>query len=290
MEEKQINIREDNKVKKYQEYYVAFLDILGFKALLKDRTCEEIYSIFEILHQNARGKLNLNGVDIQAYKHIHHIILSDSIIIYIKANKPDAFAALVHICNKLQYSLANRDKPILLRGAIAIGDLYHKKDVIYGSGLSSAYSLESNLAKYPRIIFTGDVLERGLENTTYMFPYMEGFTNLYQKDKDSLYFVNYFSPDFWDTNILIKYYDSLNNICNEQLNQAIEEGLRNKYIWLKKKVDKAIKMYPDVEKYYKEIEEKKQEQERLKYNKRFSIYSQQQIKLSVEYPEKISNK
>lgn len=27
---------------KYQEHYAVFLDILGFKSLLKDRTCEEI--------------------------------------------------------------------------------------------------------------------------------------------------------------------------------------------------------------------------------------------------------
>ena len=276
---------------KYQEHFVAFLDILGFKSLLKDRTCEEIYSIFEVLHKKTQGRRNLNGVEIEAYNYIRHTILSDSVIVYIKSNIDDAFAALIDICNKLQYSLANRDKPILLRGAIAIGDLYHKNDIIYGNGLSSAYLLESNLAKYPRIIFTGDTLERGLKNTKYMFPDMEGLMRPYQEDDDALYFTDYLSPDFWNTDTLVKYYDRLMRICNEQLNQATDEGLRNKYIWLKKKVEKAIKVHTDVAKYYREIEEIKQEQQLLEYNERFSIYTQQpQIEISVKHPEDIKNK
>lgn len=276
---------------KYQEHFVAFLDILGFKSLLKDRTCEEIYSIFEVLHKKTQGRRNLNGVEIQAYNYIRHTILSDSVIVYIKSNIDDAFAALIDICNKLQYSLANRDKPILLRGAIAIGDLYHKNDIIYGNGLSSAYLLESNLAKYPRIIFTGDTLERGLKNTKYMFPDMEGIMRLYQEDDDALYFTDYLSPDLLNTDTLIKYYDRLMGICNEQLNQATDEGLRNKYIWLKKKVDKSIKVHTDVAKHYREIEEKKQERQLLEYNERFSIYSQQpQIKIRVGYPKAIKKK
>lgn len=257
---------------KYQEHFVAFLDILGFKSLLKDRTCEEIYSIFEVLHKKTQGRHNLNGVEIKAYKYIRHTILSDSVIVYIKSNIDDAFVALIDICNKLQYSLANRDKPILLRGAIVIGDLYHKKDIIYENGLSSAYLLESNLAKYPRIIFTGDTLEKGLKNTKYMFLDMEGIIRPYQEDDDSLYFTDYLSPDFFNADSLIKYYDRLIALCNKELNQATEERLRNKYIWLKKNVDKAIKVHVDVAEHYKKIEEEKQEQSMLEYNKRFSIF------------------
>lgn len=271
---------------KYQEYYVAFIDILGFKSLLKERKCEEIYSIFEVLRKKTHGRLNMNGVEIKAYNHIHYTILSDSVIVYIKSNIDDAFATLVDICKKLQFSLANRDIPIFLRGAISIGDLFHKKDVIYGNALSSAYLLESNLAKYPRVIFTGDTLEKGLKNTKYMFPDMEGIIKPYQEDDDALYFVDYLLPDVWNTDKLIKYYHTLKNICNEQLNQVTEEGLRNKYIWLKAKVDKAIKVNTGVDKYFRELEKKKHEQDLLEYNERFSIYSQQpQIKTSVKYQE-----
>ncbi|MBQ7373282.1 MAG: hypothetical protein IJW64_01800 [Clostridia bacterium] len=258
---------------RYHEHFVAFLDILGFKSLLKDLSCEDIFSIFEVLHKKANGMRNQNGVEIKAYDYIHHTILSDSIVLYIRSDIDDAFAALIDICNKLQYSLANRDKPILLRGGIEVGDLFYENDIIYGNGLSSAYLLENNLAKYPRIIFTGDTLKKGLKNTKYMFVDMEGIMRPYQEDDDALYYTDYFSPDFWDTDTLIQYYDRLLGVCNEQLNQAIEEGLRSKYLWLKKKVERAIKIHSSVAEYYRKRTEEKQET--LEYNDRFSIYPQQ---------------
>ena len=270
----------------YKEHFVAFLDVLGFKSLLKNASCEELYSIFEVIHKKTCGRRNQNGVEIQAYNHIHHTILSDSVIVYIRSDIDDAFAALIDICNKLQYSLANRAKPILLRGGIAIGTLFYENDIVYGEGLSSAYLLENNLAKYPRIIFTGDTLERGLQNTKYMFVDMEGIMRPYREDDDALYFADYLSPDFWDIHKLIRYYDRLLDMCNHQLNQAIDEGVRAKYLWLKAKIDDAIKMHGQIAEHYKKLDEEKRAQETLSYNRRFSIYPQQ---LTVEIKEVIKN-
>ena len=262
-------------MKKYNEHFVAFLDILGFKSLLNNTRCDDIYSIFEVLHKKTNSRRNQNGVEIEAYRHIKHTILSDSVIVYIRSDIDDAFAALIDICNKLQYSLANREKPILLRGGIAVGELFYENDIIYGNGLSSAYLLENNLAKYPRIIFTGETLKKGLENTKYMFVDMEGISKPYLEDEDALYFTDYLSPDFWDNNKLIDYYDKLINLCEYQLNQAIEDSLRMKYIWLKKKIEKAIEVHSGVANYYKKKEEEKREKEIREYNNRFSIYPQQ---------------
>ena len=259
----------------YKEHFVAFLDILGFKSLLKDTSCEDIYSIFEVLHKKAHGRRNQNGVEIYAYEHIHHTILSDSIIVYIKSDIDDAFAALIDICNKLQFSLANREKPILLRGGISVGDLFCENDIIYGNGLSSAYLLENNLAKYPRIIFTGETLEKGLKNTKYMFVDMEGIIRPYQEDDDALYYTDYLYPEFWDNATLIQYYDRLIDMCTCQLNQANDSSLREKYLWLKKKVENAINVRSNIAEHYKRLKEEKDEQRIAEYNSRFSIYPQQ---------------
>jgi len=275
----------ENK-KEYKEYYVAFLDILGFKSLLKNSSCGEIYSVFEILHNKTHGKRTQNGVEIEAYNHIHHTILSDSVIVYIRADIDDAFAALIDICNRLQSSLANKDVPILLRGGIAIGELFYENDIIYGNGLTAAYLLENNLAKYPRIIFTGDTLEKGLKNTKYMFSDMEGIIRPYQKDEDYLYYADYLFPDFLHTAQIIEYYDRLLTICKNQLNQSIEDNLREKYLWLKKKVDKAIHIHSDISDYYQKLEKQQEEKRLHEYNSRFSIYPQQ---FNVEI-EEVSNK
>lgn len=259
-------------MRKYKEHFVAFLDILGFKSLLKDASCEEIYSIFEVLHKKSSGRRNQNGVEIKAYNHIHHTILSDSVIVYIRSDIDDAFAALIDICNQLQRSLANREKPILLRGGITVGNLYNKNDIIYGEGLSSAYLLENNLAKFPRIIFTGDTLKRGLYNTKYMFSEMEGLKRPYIEDDDALYFADYLSPSFWDDDALIKYYDRLLDLCAQQLNQSTDEGLRAKYFWLKSKIESAITVHSSVAEYYRKLAEEKHKREMQEYNNRFSIY------------------
>ena len=265
----------ENVLKNYSEHFVAFLDILGFKSLLNNTGCDDIYSIFEVLHKKTSSRRNQNGVEIEAYHHIKHTILSDSVIIYIRADIDDAFASLIDICNQLQSSLANREKPILLRGGIVVGELFYENDIIFGNGLTSAYLLESNLAKYPRIIFTGETLKVGFQNTKYMFVDMEGIIKPYQEDDDALYYADYLLPCFWDIDKLIQYYDRLIDLCDYNLNKAIEDSLRAKYIWLKKKIDKSIKIQSDVSKYFNDREEAKRAQALQEYNEKFSIYPQQ---------------
>ena len=84
--------------------------------------------------------------------------------------------------------------------------------------------------------------------------------------------------------MLIKYYDRLLDLCDYQLNQAIEDGLRAKYLWLKKKVDQAVNRHDHVSDYFKKREEEKREQWLREYNDKFSIYPQQlEVKIVTKY-------
>ena len=189
---------------------------------------------------------------------------------------------MIHICKQLQLSLANRDHPILLRGGIAIGDLFCESDIIYGEGLSSAYLLENNLAKYPRIIFTGDTLFKGLENTKYMFSDMEGLIPPYKEDDDALYYPDYLYPEFWHKDELVQYFDRLKSMCDFYLNQGIDINLREKYLWLKRKIEDSIKINSCVAEHYRKKETEKSEQHFEKYNSRFSMYPHEfDVKLKI---------
>ena len=55
--------------------------------------------------------------------------------------------------------MIEHNDPILVRGAITLGDLYCKEDVIFGSGLSNSYLMEEKIAKYPRIIISKDLVD-----------------------------------------------------------------------------------------------------------------------------------
>ena len=91
----------------YEEHFVAFIDVLGFKELLTTKaTCEEIYSIFEHLQNNSRTTMFYNGEDVEAFDHVKHYIMSDSIVLYIKADIEEAFLALLGTCLHLQKTLA----------------------------------------------------------------------------------------------------------------------------------------------------------------------------------------
>lgn len=64
-----------------------------------------------------------------------------------------------------QVSLAELADPVILRGGIVRGNLYAKGDITFGSGLTAAYLLEEKSAKFPRIIMTGELVEKALGET-----------------------------------------------------------------------------------------------------------------------------
>jgi hypothetical protein len=45
-----------------------------------------------------------------------------------------------------------------IRGALVKGKLYHDNAMVFGEALVRAYELESNLARYPRVMITRDVM------------------------------------------------------------------------------------------------------------------------------------
>lgn len=253
-----------------------FLDILGFKAFIDHEECETIYQIFEVIHARSKAALNYNGFDIQAFEKIQYKILSDSVIIFIDAEIDDSFPTLLTICTQLQRALANRDDPILLRGGIAKGSLYYEDDIIYGRGLTKAYLLESNLAKYPRVIFTGETLEAGRSSAKYMFPDLEGLGHDFAEDKDGLYFIDYLPGKYPGKLEEMKAYgDGLIHKCEIMLNRVTDASLREKYLWLRNQIDESLSHMPQLKELYNKEAEAKLEKETELYNARFNIYQKQ---------------
>lgn len=48
---------------------------------------------------------------------------------------------------------------VFVRGGIAAGWMFHKRDVLFGDGLIAAYDIENRIAKYPRIVVADEVAE-----------------------------------------------------------------------------------------------------------------------------------
>lgn len=161
----------------YQPHLVAFIDILGFKELVNetDRNSDRLNELLKVLHYLKTWELpdawGLELVEIEEsaqYKGVENFnisditeatVFSDSIVVSVNAerNVNERFTSL--IANLAALGAKMMEKGILIRGAITIGNLYHKSGVILGKGMIEAYQLELKSAVYPRIILSQTLIK-----------------------------------------------------------------------------------------------------------------------------------
>lgn len=214
-------------MREYQNSYIAYLDLLGFKQLMsQNRSCEEIAQIFDEIR--AQYSIRQNGEPLVPENSMQYKVMSDSICIHISSDIPNALAALIHECTYFQVRMLRFDTPILVRGAIVQGNIYSDSDVIFGQGLIDAYMIEENYAKYPRIIMPMELVDKNIdsEHITNLFT-----MNLLFKDFDYVYCIDYLRMFYgWehshgkDKKLATHIY--------KMLNESFDESVRDKYLYL----------------------------------------------------------
>lgn len=206
---------------KYKKSFVAFLDVLGFKEIIKQGKLDKLNIYFNEVNRIVDYLKKLIN-DIEC------IVISDSIIISVPFDEKNNFKRLNKLCDGimlLQYHLIKKD--IWIRGAISFGDTYCKNNQIVGQGYINAYLLEQE-AIYPRVILDSKIIYelecknslgfiksinnynytkhnyKGYDRTNVIYNY-KGNTHNYL-EQDVPLFVNYL--DYFDENeieILIEY-------------------------------------------------------------------------------------
>ena len=211
----------------YKKHYVAFLDILGFKSIIKEKSCQEINDIFSNVKKPELYFFDGNKT-ISDNDYINFKIMSDNVIFYIDASIPDALTQLLTNCAVLQADLLSLNDPVLLRGAIVCDDLYYENenDIIYGKALTNAYLLEEKNAKYPRIIIKKHDLNLDDEMQK-IITYL---------DDDYYYSVNcYLAINRGKrADAIIK---TIRNRINNVLDTEDDNSIREKYIYLQKRMN-----------------------------------------------------
>lgn len=216
----------------YTQCYVAFLDMLGFKNLVAESSCSDIIEIFKVfkrmpisgVYLGSKSVLSQNTAEALKMK-----VMSDSICLYIDVNIPNALLCILASCMQIQYDLLNCATPIFLRGAITRGDIYAEKDVTFGPGLSEAYLMEANNAKYPRIILTKEIL-RYIECSNYEEESV--LKSIIFRDSDAFYAVNYFK--LVCSNKVT--YESIIDKINYVLDTTTDNSIREKYLYIERKL------------------------------------------------------
>lgn len=229
----------------YEDRVVAFIDVLGFSAMVEKTATEEdklhfLTSALDGLH-NKIWEWEADGV----CSSFAFTQFSDSIVISALAESADSFGMLMQL---LQGAMDLVDVyGILLRGGITRGKLIHDDTLLVGPAMVEAYHLESKQAIYPRIII-GDELKRQFDENMedYIRNYttlveVPGFNRLFKKDDDGWYYLDYIQPaeEYNNESTPEEHLKNLEYLTKKGLNSE-EEKVRIKYEWIKKKMEKAF--------------------------------------------------
>ncbi|MBH1529021.1 hypothetical protein [Stenotrophomonas sp. NRRL B-14846] len=140
----------------YRERLVAFIDVLGFKNLVHNKSSAPIEAYYNFLLLNFKAAV--------AKRNFEFLLISDSIVIYSDDSAED-LCELIKMINLTQAGLLS--KGILVRGAISHGDLFVDpgNNIVVGRGLINAYQLEM-LAKFPRVILDRSLVAKHYGSTS----------------------------------------------------------------------------------------------------------------------------
>jgi hypothetical protein len=194
-----------SRATQFEKRFVAFVDILGFQALVERVTtdastfrmvrdalktirsqaasCEDYRVRSEQKQRDIRraGRVSLMPPSLRT--RLEMTAFSDSYVI------SETFPAW-HVLAAVQALGANLiSHGILSRGGIVCGPAYHKSGILFGPAVIDAYRLESEVAVYPRILISEAVRE-------VIWGYHRGIcqNKLLIQDFDGQWFVNIFVP------------------------------------------------------------------------------------------------
>lgn len=245
---------------KYTKHIVIFMDILGFKEVIKKTNSESAPSenITVFFHHLADAK----GIfKIQPNILLKHTYVSDAIVITCPSPENDSdreTRLLVALHTASYFWVFALQNNLLLRGSISEGDLIHSYDknineyqteYLYGPAFIDAYELEKN-ARFPRVILSDEIADeiKNPKNNKSI-----KLNQLITRDFDGVHFLD-----------VKKIYDYMNNLTSyqsaypdpEKIIKIFYEGnfkgelktnvnLKAKYYWLWNTYLK--KTYPDLE-------------------------------------------
>jgi hypothetical protein len=158
----------------YEKRVVAFVDILGFKNLIantsqNDDEARKLLSVLKYIEnvkiENDKGYFaDYDFREKDFGKEVS--VFSDSIVISYPLTKKGALFLLLMDLIYLQIDMMLNG--IFIRGGISCGQLYHDDNVLFGPAMVNAYKLESEDAKYPRIILERETIDEAVSKPEYL--------------------------------------------------------------------------------------------------------------------------
>jgi hypothetical protein len=249
----------------YENRIVAFVDILGFKEIIKKsernlKKLQLLYQTLEFLKKRENSyKWNLQLIEIEEdaqKKGVSNFDIqslttctcfSDSIVVSVKCNDKNINEITSTLIANLSYIGAQlMTEGILLRGGITVGKLIHLDNgIIIGQGLIDAYQLESSSAKFPRILISEKLIKslnypidtkmNRYPYHQYLYRFEDGCVGFHQM----IYFQVLQSSYILDKQMLKRELKKIRKTIINGLDDSFEHSDTHlKYLWLKKEYEK----------------------------------------------------
>lgn len=178
---------------KYERRIVAFIDILGFKEIVKQSEhditkIELLYSVLNFLKGwETSNNWDLKFVEIEEDAQKKGVTkfdirgktnttsFSDSIVVSVKVDDNINEMTSTLVANLAYIGAILIEKGILFRGGLTIGNIIHNDNgTVFGQALIDAYQLETKSAKYPRIVLSDKLIRElnyPIETKRNRYPY-----------------------------------------------------------------------------------------------------------------------
>jgi hypothetical protein len=251
---------------KYEKRLVAFIDILGFKEIVKQSEnasskVELIYSVLNYLKNWEISKnwdLKLVEIEEDAQKRgvenfdirgkTNSTSFSDSIVVSVKVDNNVNEMASTLIVNLANIGAILFEQGILFRGGLTIGNIIHNENgTVFGQGLIDAYKLESSSAKYPRVILSDKLISKlnyPITTKRDRYPYHQ-YIDRFEDGCVGFHQMQYYQVmESWEemtTEKLTTSLDKIRKVIIKGLDNSFEKpDVFEKYKWLKEQYHKLI--------------------------------------------------
>jgi hypothetical protein len=244
----------------YAPHLVTYLDIMGFRAMVADKSPNYISRVIRLVKEAFEPDSQLKKKFEENYVNFSDLIVH-AIPLNSRANIEHrsgmVFSRVVEIVHG-QARLINDG--IVIRGALSFGGMEKSYNVLFGPALISAYDLEQHAARVPRIVVDPALLKEFKDNPLLRLRHYEHdaeyVSKFLRKDADGFDFVDYLgglvheveSADYLDfmrrhkslveerllefksNGAILAKYTWMKNYHNEIVNERIDESLHQELV------------------------------------------------------------
>ncbi|NQU61529.1 MAG: hypothetical protein HQ512_10405 [Rhodospirillales bacterium] len=250
----------------YQQRYVAFLDILGWsEAIEKSQNDPEFLKdlgvslkIFDVLQSQAKWmqehlqELASSQRWDTSPDHARITHFSDCVVLSDSPDSRGMHSLLMNVSSICSHFLT---RGFFVRGGIVLGELFHNENSVFGPALIEAYRLESQEAKYPRVILEKRLAEAWGQGQEYhgQDGVHLGYVKTWRKSDDGWSFFDYLqsynalAPFPSPENLIQKTIGNIRSmVINDLKKYSGEPSIWSKYEWFANYINEILDEYPQI--------------------------------------------